>query len=160
FIAAPADAKSSVRFPATVEAVDAVFKGVAGAANFDACVAFVRRAVGTDAAVNGPGNAAQYYRELVRCGVEQERAGIGSGSFTGPLAALWANDQNPLRRYRPMLSLRDVDEAGLIQGSRLTLKNRQLRSSDLAAAMTVLRNRGVSRGRRTAMSETDAEESD
>lgn len=159
FVAAPTDAKSSVRFPATVESVDAVFKGAAGAANFDACIAFVRRAIGTDAAVNGPGNAEQYYRELVRSGVEQVRVEIGSGDFTGPLRDFWANDQNPLRRYRPMLSLRDVDEAGLIQGSGLTLKNRRLRSSDLAAAMTVLRNRGVSRGRRTAMSETDAEES-
>jgi Helicase conserved C-terminal domain len=157
FVAAASEAKTTVRFPATVEAVDAIFKGAAGARNFDACVAFVQRAIGIDAVANGPGKAEQYYRDVVRAGVHEVRAEIGSGSFTGFLRDFWANEQNPLRRHRPMLSLRDVDEAGTIQGSGLTLKNQRLRSGDLAAAMAVLRNRGVSRGRQSAMSEMDGE---
>jgi hypothetical protein len=90
--------------------------------------------------------------------VDAVRAEIGSGNFTGLLEHFWENDQNPLRRRRPMLSLRDVDEAGTIQGSGVTLKNKLLKGVDLAAAMAVLRNRGVSRGRQTARSETDTED--
>jgi hypothetical protein len=158
FAAASDTAKTHVRFPGTVEAVDAVFKGASGNRNFDACVDFVQRAIGTDAASNGPGNAERYYRDLVRAGVNEVRVEIASDRFTGPLRDFWANDQNPLKRRRPMLSLRDVDEAGIIQGSGLTLRNKRLKPSELAAAMAVLRNRGVSRGRQTALSETDGED--
>jgi hypothetical protein len=159
-VAAPDGSKSNVRFPGTVEAVDAIFKGASGARNFDSCVAFVQDAIGIDAASGGPGKSARYYRDLVRAGVDAVRTEIGSGNFTGRLQDFWANDQNPLRRRRPMLSLRDVDEAGTIQGSGVTLKNKLLKGIDLAAAMAVLRNRGVSRGRQTARSEADPEEGD
>jgi hypothetical protein len=57
-----------------------------------------------------------------------------------------------------MLSLRDVDEAGTIHCSGWTLKNRRMSEGELAAAMSFLRNRGVSRGRRTAQSEVDQED--
>lgn len=158
FVAAADRSKSNARFPGTVEAVDAIFKGASGARNFDACVGFVQAAIGINAATGGPGKSARYYRDLVRAGVEAVRTEIGSGNFTGLLKDFWANDQNPLRRRRPMLSLRDVDEAGTIQGSGVTLKNKLLKGVDLAAAMAVLRNRGVSRGRQTARSETDTED--
>lgn len=158
FAAAPSGEKSNVRFPSTVEAVDAVFKGIYGAANFRACVTFVRTAIGITSSVGGPVNSAEYYQDLVRRGVEEVRREIGSGSFTGKLMDFWNNDQNPLRRHRPMLSLRDIDEAGTIQGSGFTLKNKRLAAADLAAAMAFLRNRGVSRNRRTAHSEIDAED--
>lgn len=158
FIAAADGLKSNARFPGTVEAVDAIFKGVSGARNFDACVRFVQAAIGIDAAAGGPGKSARYYRDLVRAGVDAVRIEIGSGNFTGLLQDFWANDQNPLRRRRPMLSLRDVDEAGTIQGSGVTIKNKLLKGVDLAAAMAVLRNRGISRGRQTARSETDTED--
>lgn len=158
FVAAPEGAKSSARFPGTVEAVDAVFKGATGQASFAACVNFVQTAIGIGAATSGPGNSADYYRDLVRRGVGEMRAEIGSNNFTGSLREFWENDQNPLRRHRPMTSLRDVDEAGTIHGSGLTIKNKRISGSDLAAAMAFLRNRGVSRGRRAAGSELDAED--
>jgi hypothetical protein len=158
FVAAPGERKSNARFPSTVESVDAVFKGADGPANFGACVAFVRAAIGIGAATGGPGNSSDYYSDLVRRGVDEVRAEIGSGNFTGTLMDFWKNDQNPLRRHRPMMSLRDVDEAGTIHASGLTLKNRRLSESELAAAMAFLRNRGVSRGRRTARSEIDSED--
>ena len=158
FVAALEGAKSDARFPGTVEAVDAVFKGATGPANFAACVNFVQAAIGIDAATRGPGSSAEYYRELVSRGVDEVRSEIGSNNFTGGLMAFWKNDQNPLRRLRPMTSLRDVDEAGTILGSGRTLKNKPLSGSELAAAMAFLRNRGVSRGRRTAGSELDAED--
>src|SRR5262249_12727414 len=106
----------------------------------------------------GPGNTDIYYRDLVRRGVDEVRAEIGSNNFTGSLIDFWNNDQNPLRRHRPMTSLRDVDEAGIIQGSRVTLRNKPIRGADLAAVMAFLRNRGVSHGRRTPRSELDAED--
>jgi hypothetical protein len=160
FVAAPEGAKSRVRFPSTIEAVDAVFKGATGQSNFAACVNFVQAAIGIDAATSGPGNSADYYRALVRRGVEEVCAEIGSNNFTGTLIDFWKNDQNPLRRRRPMTSLRDVDEAGTIHGSGLTLKNKPLSGSDLAASMAFLRNRGVSRGRRAAGSELDVDAED
>ncbi len=158
FVRAPATTKATARFPATVDAVDAVFKGSGGPANFDSCVTFVRAAIGIDAAIGGPGGSANYYRDLVRRGVDEVRREIGSGSFTGYLNDFWGNDQNPLRARRPMTSLRDVDEAGTILGSGTTLRNKTLDGSALAAAMAFLRNRGISRGRRTSRSETDGED--
>jgi hypothetical protein len=158
FAAAQESTKSRVRFPGTVEAVDAVFKGVYGPDNFAACVSFVQRAIGIGAMTGGPVNSGDYYSNLVQRGVERVRGEIGSGNFTGSLADFWKNDQNPLRRNRPMLSLRDVDEAGTIHCSGWTLKNRRMSEGELAAAMSFLRNRGVSRGRRTAQSEVDQED--
>jgi hypothetical protein len=158
FASASDQAKTTVRFPGSVDAVDAVFKGVAGDRHFDQCVAFVQRAIGMDAEAYGPKSAERYYRDLVRASVDDVRAEIASDRFTGTLRDFWSNDQNPLKRRRPMLSLRDVDEAGTIQGSGLTLKNKRLKAGQLAAAMAVLRNRGVGRGRQSAASETDGDE--
>jgi hypothetical protein len=158
FVAAPEGAKSNVRFPSTVEAVDAVFKGATGPANFATCVNFVQAAIGISAATGGPGRSADYYCDLIRRGVDEVRAEIGSNNFTGNLMEFWKNDQNPLRLRQPMTSLRDVDEVGMIHGAGLTFRNRPLSGSDLAATMAFLRNRGVSRGRRTADSELDAED--
>jgi hypothetical protein len=158
FVAAPEGAKSNARFPGTVEAADAVFKGAAGPANFDECVKFVHTAIGIEAATAGPGGSADYYRSLVRRGVDEVRAEIGSGNFTGNLMDFWKNDHNPLRRRQPMMSLRDVDEAATIHGSGWTLRNKRLSESELAAAMTFLRNRGASRTRQTAGSEIDTED--
>lgn len=160
FLAAAEGAKSSARFPSTVEAVENIFKSKNGAQNFEECVAFVLAAIGVDAHAGGPGNSAAYYRELVRRCVDDVRAEICSRNFTGTLADFWSNDQNPLRTRRPMTSLRDVDEAGSVCGSGKTLQKRPLQSDDLAAAMSFLRNRGISRYRQTAQSETDPDVGD
>ena len=158
FVSAADGAKSAVRFPATVEAVEAIFRGRDGAANFDECLAFITAAIGIDAVSGGSRLSAEYYRELVRRGVDAVRAEIVGGNFTGSLQDFWRNEQNPLRGQRPMLSLRDVDEAGSIFASPLTLKNKPVTNERVAATMALLRNRGIARGRRAASSETDAEE--
>ncbi len=158
FVAAPDGRKSSVRLPATVEAVNELFAGIGGPTSFDDCVAFVRAAVGVSASTGGAGRSADYYRELVLRGVREVRDEIASGNFTGPLHEFWENAQNPLRRNKPMMSLRDVDESGRIVGSSRTLKNKGVTSDSLAAAMAFLRNRGASRRRRWARSETDGED--
>lgn len=158
FTSAKSGAKAGARFPETVEAVDAVFKGVNGSAQFNACLDFVCAAIGINATKGGPGNSGDYYRNLALAGVDAVRSEIGSGNFTGALIEFWNNDQNPLRRLRPMTSLRDVDDAGTIHASTRSLKNRKLDADDFAATMAFLRNRGVSRGRLSAKSETDSED--
>jgi hypothetical protein len=54
-----------------------------------------------------------------------------------------------------MTSLRDVDAAGRIRASNRTQRNQPLSWEEVGEAM--VRNRGVSRGRRSAFSELDAD---
>lgn len=157
YIAAPPDTKRNQRVPATVDAAASVFRSARANANFETCVAFVCDAIGVDSPVGGPGSSRDYYRNLVRRGVEQIRSELCSDNFTGTLTDFWDNEQNPLRRLRPMMSLRDVDDAGDIFGAARSLKNKALRAEELADAMAFIRNRGVSRGRQLSQSETDEE---
>ncbi|HVV52250.1 MAG TPA: DEAD/DEAH box helicase family protein [Polyangia bacterium] len=157
-VEADADAKSRVRFPGTVEAVASLFTDAGGPERFEQCVAFVQRAIGVESVNGGAGNSAAYYRNLVRDGVKQIRAEICSGNIPGRLSDFWRNEFNPLRRRQPMTSLRDVDEAGIIQASRTSTRSRGVDLDELAAAMAFIRNRGVTRGRPAPSSEVDTEE--
>lgn len=149
FVAAADDAKAQVMLPTTVESVDRLLRDPAA---FDDCVAFVTSAVGVPAHVGGPANP-EYYAALVRGAAQRIRAVLGGGDFVGQLRDFWSNSNNSLQR--PMTSLRDVDAAGRIVASNRTQKNRTIDREEVGDAMAVLRNRGVSRRRRSATSELD-----
>jgi hypothetical protein len=153
FVRAPTDRKGDALSPDTVERVDRLFS-IPGA--FDACVAFVQEAIAieADGATGGPVNP-QYYRDLVRREIERIKNTIQSGDFVGRLADFWRNRVTNLRH--PMTSLRDVDEPGQILASRRTVDNQEVSLEDVTAVMALVRNRGASRRRRAAASETDVE---
>ncbi|MDX2145209.1 MAG: DEAD/DEAH box helicase family protein [Rhodospirillaceae bacterium] len=149
FSAAPEDQKSQTMLPTTVEQVDRTLRQPA---DFNDCVNFVAEAVGVRATTGAPTNPG-YYADLVRAAAARIQASVGSGDFVGSLGDFWENRLTGLPR--PMTSLRDVDEAGRIQASNRTHRNQPLSWDDVQDAMTMIRNRGVSRSRRTATSEID-----
>lgn len=151
FVSASAEQKPRVTLPVTVEQVDRLLRDPA---TFDDCVAFVASAIGIGAATGGAANP-DYYANLVRDAALRIQAEITSGSFVGKLSDFWTNPRTGLQR--PMLSLRDVDVAGLIRASNRTIRNGPLNSEDVGEAMAMIRNRGVSRNRRAASSELDEE---
>jgi hypothetical protein len=151
FIAASDDQKAQITLPTTVEQVERLLRDPV---SFDDCVAFVVDAIGIHAATGAPTNPV-YYADLVRAAAARIRAVIASGDFTGRLADFWANPLSGLQR--PMTSLRDVDAAGRIRASDRTQRNQPLSWEDVGDAMAMVRNRGISRGRRSASSELDGE---
>ena len=151
FVAASSEQKSQTMLPTTVEQVERLLRD---GRSFDDCVAFVVEAVGIGAATGGPTNPV-YYADLVRAAAARIQAVIASGDFTGRLSEFWGNPLSGLQR--PMTSLRDVDAAGRIRASNRTQRNQPLSWEEVGEAMAMVRNRGVSRGRRSASSELDGE---
>lgn len=151
FLAATDCDKGLVGLPTTVEAMDRLLKDPN---QFDDCVRFVATAVGTRAQTGGPTNP-DYYGDLVRSVAARIRASVGSGEFVGRLGDFWNNPLSGMQR--PMTSLRDVDAAGQIQASARTQRNEPISREEISDAMTVVRNRGVARRRRSAASELDGE---
>jgi hypothetical protein len=151
FLAAAPDQKAQVVLPTTVEQVERLLRD---ARAFDDCVAFVVEAVGIGATTGAPTNPI-YYSDLVRVAAARIQAVIASGDFTGRLSEFWSNPLSGLQR--PMTSLRDVDAAGRIRASQRTQRNQPLSWEEVGEAMAMVRNRGVSRGRRAASSELDGE---
>jgi len=151
FLAASSEQKSQTMLPTTVEQVERLLRD---GRSFDDCVAFVVEAVGIDAATGAPTNPV-YYADLVRATAARIQAVIASGDFTGRLSEFWGNPLSGLQR--PMTSLRDVDAAGRIRASNRTQRNQSLSWEEVGEAMAMVRNRGVSRGRRSASSELDGE---
>lgn len=151
FVVAASEQKAQVALPTTVEQVDRLLRDPSA---FDDCVAFIVEAVGIGAATGAPTNPI-YYTDLVRVAAARIRAVVASGDFTGRLSEFWSNPLSGLQR--PMTSLRDVDAAGRIRASHRTPRNQPLSWDEVGEAMAMVRNRGVSRGRRTASSELDGE---
>jgi hypothetical protein len=151
FLAASFEQKSQTMLPTTVEQVERLLRD---GRSFDDCVAFVAEAVGIGAATGAPTNPV-YYADLVRAAAARIQAVIASGDFTGRLSEFWGNPLSGLQQ--PMTSLRDVDAAGRIRASNRTQRNQPLSWEEVGEAMAMLRNRGVSRGRRSASSELDGE---
>ncbi len=151
FLAASSEQKSQTMLPTTVEQVE---RHLRDPRTFDDCVAFVVEAVGIGAATGAPTNPV-YYADLVRAAAARIQAVIASGDFTGRLSEFWGNPLSGLQR--PMTSLRDVDAAGRIRASNRTQRNQPLSWEEVGEAMAMVRNRGVSRGRRSASSELDGE---
>jgi hypothetical protein len=151
FLAASFEQKSQTMLPTTVEQVERLLRD---GRSFDDCVAFVVEAVGIGAATGAPTNPV-YYTDLVRAAAARIQAVIASGDFTGRLSEFWGNPLSGLQR--PMTSLRDVDTAGRIRASNRTQRNQPLSWEEVGEAMAMVRNRGVSRGRRSASSELDGE---
>jgi hypothetical protein len=151
FVAATTEQKAQIMLPTTVEQVERLLRNQR---DFDDCVAFVIEAVGIDASTGGPTNPV-YYSDLVRAAAARIRELISSGDVTGRLSEFWSNPYSGLQR--PMTSLRDVDAAGRIRASQRTQRNQPLSWEEVGEAMAMVRNRGVSRGRRTAFSELDGE---
>jgi Helicase conserved C-terminal domain len=151
FLAASSEQKSQTMLPTTVEQVERLLRD---GRSFDDCVAFVVEAVGIGAATGAPTNPV-YYADLVRAAAARIQAVIASGDFTGRLSEFWGNPLSGLQR--PMTSLRDVDAAGRIRASNRTQRNQPLSWEEVGEAMAMVRNRGVSRGRRSASSELDGE---
>jgi hypothetical protein len=151
FLAASSEQKAQIMLPTTVEQVERLLRD---GRSFDDCVAFVSEAVGIGAATGGPTNPI-YYADLVRAAAARIQAVIASGDFTGRLGDFWSNPLSGLQR--PMTSLRDVDAAGRIRASSRTQRNQPLSWDEVGEAMAMVRNRGVSRGRRSASSELDGE---
>ncbi|ASG20238.1 DEAD/DEAH box helicase family protein [Nitrospirillum viridazoti] len=151
FLAAALEHKAQITLPTTVEQVERLLRD---ARAFDDCVAFVVEAVGIGATTGAPTNPI-YYSDLVRAAAARIQAVIASGDFTGRLNDFWSNPLSGLQR--PMTSLRDVDAAGRIRASQRTQRNQPLSWEEVGEAMAMVRNRGVSRGRRTASSELDGE---
>lgn len=149
FVAAPSGQKARTTLPTTVEQID---RAMRDPTSFNDCVSFVAEAVGVRAPTGAPTNPG-YYADLVRAAAARIQASVGSGDFTGSLGDFWDNRLTGLPR--PMTSLRDVDEAGRIQASNRTHRNQPLSWDDVADAMAMIRNRGVSHNRRTALSEVD-----
>jgi len=151
FVRAKDNEKALIGLPATVEQVDRLLRDPRG---FDDCVRFVITAVGVNAPTGAPANP-DYYSDLVRAAALRIQSTIGSGDFTGKLSDFWSNPLSGLQR--PMTSLRDVDDAGWIKASARTQRNQSISWEDVGEAMATVRNRGVSRGRRSAASELDGE---
>ncbi|MGA2637950.1 helicase-related protein [Methylocella sp.] len=151
FVSASFEQKARIMLPTTVEQVERLLRD---ARAFDDCVAFVVEAVGIGAVTGAPTNPI-YYSDLVRAAAARIQAVIASGEFTGQLRDFWSNPLSGLQR--PMTSLRDVDAAGLIRASNRTQRNQPLSRDEVGEAMAMVRNRGISRGRRSASSELDRE---
>lgn len=151
FKAASSEHKAQITLPTQVEQVERLLRD---ARDFDDCVAFVVEAVGIGAVTGAPTNPI-YYSDLVRAATARIQAVIASGDFTGRLSEFWSNPLSGLQR--PMTSLRDVDAAGRIRASHRTQRNQPLSWDEVGEAMAMVRNRGVSRGRRSASSELDGE---
>ncbi|ABD07237.1 Helicase-like [Rhodopseudomonas palustris HaA2] len=150
FVATADDQKATVNMPSTVEAAARLLRN---RPDFDDCVRFVANAVGIGAATGAPTNP-DYYGDLVRSQIDRIRQVLDSKSYTGSLNDFWKATNTGL--VRPMTSLRDVDVQGRIQGSRLSQKNRPITDEQLLGAVTMIRNRCVSRRRRYgATSELD-----
>lgn len=141
-------AMPGVPLPATVEQLSRVLSDARELAD---CAAFVREAIGIDAAEGRPANP-EYYGDLVLQELRRIEVVASSGQFTGRLGDFWGHRLSGLQR--PMMSLRDVDAAGRIQASRADVQNQHISDDVVNAAMTFIRNRGA---RRTAASELDQE---
>jgi hypothetical protein len=151
FAAAPEGQKGQIRLPTTVEQVERLLRDPA---SFNDCVLFIVEAVGIGAATGAPTNPA-YYADLVRAAATRIQAVVASGDYPGTLRDFWSNPLTGLQR--PMTSLRDVDAAGRIRASDRTQRNRPVSWEEVGDAMAMVRNRGIARGRRSALSELDGE---
>ncbi len=147
-VAAPDGAKRGVPLPATVEQMNRVLSNNSALAD---CARFVQQAVGIDGAEGRPTNP-NYYSDLILQELRRIEATASSDQFTGRLGDFWSNPLSGLQR--PMMSLRDVDAAGIIRASRRTAQSHPIDDETVEAAMAFVRNRG---GRRTASSEMDEE---
>jgi hypothetical protein len=151
FVAAAEEQKGQTRLPTTVEQVERLLRDPA---SFNDCVSFVVDAIGIGAVTGAPTNP-DYYANLVRGAAARIQAVIASGDFPGRLGDFWSNPLTGLQR--PMTSLRDVDAAGRIRASDRTHRNRPISWEEVGDAMAMVRNRGIARGRRSALSELDGE---
>lgn len=145
------DRKRDAPLPDRVETVERILRD---SGKMSDCVAFARNAIGTQrpAAEGGP-VFPDYYRNLVLDELRKIAAKIDSSQFAGRLADIWNNRHSGLTA--PMTSLRDVDEPGIIRPSDRSPSGRGQSEEDVANVMAILRNRGVLRPRRGALSETD-----
>lgn len=144
--------KRGVSLPTTVDLAARVFRDDVAS---DDCVRFVVDAIGVAARTGAPNNPA-YYEGLVRAYVGKVKTAVLSNEYPGRLPELWSNRWANLRS--PMTSLRDVDLAGRIRASGRGQKNKYVSPEVVAGAMGVIRNRGISRTRRSANSELDRDE--
>ena len=149
FLAAPDDQKAAITMPSTVEAAARLLRN---RPDFDDCVRFVSAAIGIGATTGAPTNP-EYYGDLARSEIDRIRQVLDSKSYTGNLNEFWKATNTGL--VRPMTSLRDVDMQGRIEGSRRSQKNRPITDEQLLGAITMIRNRFVSRRRYGSTSELD-----
>lgn len=153
FVQLPDDHKADVSFPDRVETVERVLRDPA---NFADCVTFIRNAIGIQRPSDQGGPVfPQYYQDLVTDELRRISNTIDSTQYAGPLNELWTNRNSGLTP--PMTSLRDVDEPGLIRPSDRSPGGRGQTEEQVGNLMAALRNRGVSRRRRSSGSETDAD---
>ena len=143
FMTAPLASKQSVPLPTTVDQLDRILSDAVALRD---CTAFIREAIGINAA-EGFAQNPRYYSDLVAEQVRRVINEASSGQYTGQLADFWDHRLAGLKR--PMSSLRDVDAAGSIQAHSGTGRDA------FAEAMAFVRNRGP---RRSSASELDRED--
>lgn len=141
-------AKPGVPLPATVEQLSRILSNAAELAD---CASFVREAVGIEGNEGRPANP-DYYGDLILQELRRIEVVASSGQFTGRLGDFWGHRLSGLQR--PMMSLRDVDAAGVIRAARADIQNQYIGDETVDAAMAFIRNRGTGR---TAASELDQE---
>jgi len=151
FARADSGQKAGVTLPTTVEHMVAALRDPA---SFEDCVRFVTEAVGVASIRGTPANP-EYYADLIRQAAANIKTVIDGGDFTGNLGDLWSNTLNNLQR--PMTSLRDVDTSGWIRAADRNLRSQRISRDEVGAAMAMVRNRGVARGRHAATSELDGD---
>ena len=124
--------------------------GTPAAATKAAMRAFLERAVGMTAAYEAAPTP-DHYNYLLRQVIEDIATELQTGKHGGDLAAFWGSPDGSVRLGKPMTSLRDVDEAGMLHGSatRRTVTGAAIKASDTRAAMDFVTKRMVA-GRRTA----------
>lgn len=152
FVRAPEATKTGVSYPGDVTTIGHMFSGGIRQANIDACLAFLKAAVGVDSSCGGAPNRLHYER-LLRQKLEAIVDDMTSGRFGGQLRDFW---QLPGQAHaQPMSSLRDVDEAGDIVGNAgvaLTRNGRIIAGGTIRQAMDFIRNRKVAGARSRAIS--------
>lgn len=151
FVAAADQAKTGVAFPDDVNGVANVFSGARRDQAINDCLDFMGRSIGLNAAYGGaqmPG----HYRLVLKQRLGAIVDDLLSGRYGGRLTEFWASDEHG--HPRPMTSLRDVDEAGMIvadtsppRGGR----NTPTPKSVIRDAMNFIRNRRISGRQSRAM---------
>jgi hypothetical protein len=97
-------------------------------------IGFIERALGLDTNFAPPGESLPHYKEVAERRIRDILNRIGERDWAGsPLPTFFKGQTNPL--WRPMTSLRDVDEGGVI---RLAFKDFNGSSQDAAVVKSIM----------------------
>ena len=109
---------------------------------------FLAKALGINARFAGSPNQ-DHYSNLLKQVVDDITTELQTGRHGGDLAKFWEHPEGPLRGSKPMSSLRDVDEGGVIRvgGNQKTIKGFNIHPGDTRLAMDFITKRLIA-GRR------------